>query len=98
MAALTPTITNTEYAGEKQRLTISVSPSSAVDTIDLSSYCSSIDGAVCTMTAGVDANLGPTQLSITGSTSLVLRTFNFSGTSATDWTGAAAKIQAVVNL
>lgn len=97
MAALTPTVTNTEYAGEKQTLVIDVTPSSASDTVDLSSYCSSIDGIVGQINAGLDAAFTYIQVSFSGTT-VTIASFEQDGTAATDWTSVGVTLIAEVNL
>lgn len=92
MAALTPTVVRkTEFAGNQKIKIITVTPSTATDTVDLSSYFTTIDMALPVIIAGADAALQTVEPSIS-STTLTLYTFASGGTVATDWTGASIKV------
>lgn len=98
MAELTPTIGyQGEFAGHKQIIGFTAVPTTASDTVDLSSYCSSIDSIVASISSGLDAALTMVQPSVSGTT-VTLATFEQDGTAATDLTNAEISCQAIVTL
>lgn len=94
MAAITATLTKrTEFAGKSKLHVITVTPTSASDTIDVSSIVGTIDALIGPphITAGNDAALQTASATFSGTT-ITLVTQAAAGTAATDWTGASVQI------
>jgi hypothetical protein len=92
MAAITPTKQyGGEFAGQKKIKIFSITPGSASDTVDLSSHFSSIDSVMAHLNAGADANLLTIHATVS-STTVTVVTKDAAGSSASDWTGAAATL------
>lgn len=92
MAALTPTkVRSTEFGGRQKVKIFTVTPTTSTDTVDLSSYFSTIDAVIPNIIAGMDAALTLVQPSIS-TTTVTLYTFEQDGTVATDFTGASIKL------
>jgi hypothetical protein len=90
MAALTPTLSKrTEFAGDQKILIFTVTPEADGDTIDLSSYFSTIYGVIGYLTAGLDANLTLLIPSFSGTTVTIAQKKADGATAASDWTGAS---------
>lgn len=90
MAALTPTVVNkTEFSGNVKEKVFTVTPSSASDTVDLSSYFDTILSAQAYLTAGLDANLTILIPSYSGTTVTIVQKKADGATNADDWTSAS---------
>lgn len=92
MAALTPTVViKTEFGGNQKVKIFTVTPSSASDTVDLTSHFDTINGVIASIETGADANLLTVHPSVSGLT-VTLVTKGADGLAATDWTGAAIRL------
>lgn len=93
MAALTPTaVVKTEFGGNEKIKIFTVTPSSASDTVALSSHFDTIHGAWAVLQAGQDAALlGGLTVSFSGTT-VTIASQAENGTAATDWTGATIRL------
>lgn len=99
MGALTATkVVATEFGGDCQLKVFTVTPAAASDTIDLSSYFSTIYGAQAHISAGLDANLTILQTSFSTTTVTIKQLKADGATSADDWTSAAVEVWVVGKL
>lgn len=90
MAALTPTLVVSYDAGagnEKKKI-FTVTPSTASDTVDLSTYFDTIHSAHGYLTAGLDANLTILMISFSSTTVTIAQVKADGATAASDWTSA----------
>jgi hypothetical protein len=97
MAALTPTlvVSMDSSAGKYKTKVFTVTPSSASDTVDLSTYFDTIKGILTPhITTGEDANL-LTAHGTFSTTTVTIVTKDAAGSAATDWTGAAITLTVV---
>ena len=95
MAALTPTLVASidQGGGTYQRKFFTVTPEADGDTIDLSSYFSSIISAIAYLTAGLDANLTHLIPSVSGTTVTIAQKKADGATAASDWTSASITLE-----
>lgn len=93
MGAITPTkVVNTEFSGAAKVTVFTATLAAASDTVDLSSYFSTIYYASATLTAGADAAmLAGLQTSFSGTTVTVVSQEQ-DGTAATDFTGTTISL------
>ena len=93
MAALTPTdVKNTEFAGDVKVKVYTVTPSSASDTVDLSSDFDTLYAVIPVLEGGADAALlAGIQASFSGTTATLV-TQEQDGTAATNWTSATIRL------
>lgn len=91
MAALTPTLVLAydAGAGNVKRKIFTVTPQADGDTIDLSTYFSTIYRAGAFLTAGLDANLTHLIPSFSGTTVTIAQKKADGATAASDWTSAS---------
>jgi len=90
MAALTPTqVVNTEFSGDYKLKIFTVTPEADGDTIDMSTYFSTIVGVVAYLTAGLDANLTLLIPSFSGTDITIAQKKADGATAASDWTSAS---------
>lgn len=97
MAALTPTKVSTisSPGGEYVMKVFTVTPSSASDTVDLTSHFDSIKAILAPhITAGADANL-LTAHATESSETVTIVTKGADGLAATDWTGASITLTVI---
>jgi len=97
MAALTPTLVATidEGGGTYKKCIFTLTPQADGDTIDLSTYFSSIIKASAYLTAGLDANLTLLIPSYSGTTVTIAQKKADGATSASDWTGASITMEVI---
>lgn len=99
MAALTPTVVaNTPLAG-KRILILTITPSSASDTVTLTLATHgvrTIYGVFGQITAGMDADFQALQISFSGLVITVVSK-NAAGSAATDWTSGSIDLILVVD-
>ncbi len=82
----------TEFAGNEKTKVFTVTPGSASDTIDLSTFFSSITAVLTPqITAGADANLLTGHATVSGTT-VTLVTKGADGLAASDWTTASVQL------
>ncbi len=93
MAAITATkVVCTEFAGNEKMKVFTLTPTSASDTLDLSTFFSSITAVFSPqITAGADAALLTGHATYSGTT-VTLVTKGADGLAASDWTGAAVQL------
>lgn len=92
MGAITATkVIATEFAGEVKTKIFTVTPAAASDTVDLSSYFTTIYGAFGHLEAGMDANLTSLQISFS-TTTVTIVSKGQDGAAATDWTSASVRL------
>ena len=100
MAALTPTNVigsrgqSTEFGGDYKLQILTVTPSSASDTITLvraTDKIGTILGVFSELVSGIDSLLATCATSFSGLV-ITLTTYNPEGTAATDWTGASVRL------
>lgn len=90
MGALTATkVKKTEFAGDLNVQVFTVTPTANGDTVDLSSYFSTIYAVIPHLTAGIDANLAFVNASFLGTTVTLSELKPDAATPASDWTGAS---------
>jgi hypothetical protein len=97
MAALTPTLVLVVASpgGEYVEKTFTVAPSSASDTVDLTTYFDNVKFVRTPhITAGADANL-LTAHATNSSETITIVTKGADGLAATDWTGASITLSVV---
>ena len=93
MAALTPTkVVYTELAGGVKLKIFRVTPSTASDTVVLSSYFDTIYGAFAHLTAGLDADLTILQVSFSTTTVTIKQLKADGATNASEWGSAAIEL------
>ncbi len=96
MGAVAATLVKTtEFGGEYKIGIFTITPAAASDTVDLSSYFSTIVGAQGHITAGLDANLTLLQVSYSSTTITVKQLKADGATAADDWTGASIELWVV---
>lgn len=99
MGALSPTkVVETEFGGDCQLKIFTVTPAAASDTIDLSSYFSTIYGAKAHLTAGLDAALTILQTSFSSTTVTIAQKKADGATSADNWDSASIELWVVGKL
>lgn len=93
MGAITGTkVLATEFAGDLKTKVFTSTIASSTDTVDLSSYFSTIYYANTVLEGGADAALIPgLQTSFSGTT-VTIESFEQDGTPATNWTGANVRL------
>ena len=100
MAALTPTNVigargqSSEFSGDYKVQVLTVTPSSATDTVTLvqaTDKITTILGVFAQIVSGTDSLLHTVEAAFSGLV-ITLRTFNPEGTAATDWTGASIRL------
>jgi hypothetical protein len=93
MAALTPTrVVRTEFGGNEKIKVFTVTPSSASDTVDLSTHFDTLHGVKAHLSGGLDANLTVLQTSFSGTTVTIVQLKADGATNASDWTGASIEL------
>lgn len=92
MGAITPTKTvKTEFSGDANIQIFTATIAATSDTIDLSSYFSTIYGAIATITGGMDADFLALQTSFSGTTVTVVSKQEDGG-SADEFTGTTIQL------
>jgi len=97
MAALTPTLVSSiDLGGGTLQLKIfTATPQADGDTIDLSSYFSTIKSAKAWLSAGLDANLTHLIPSYSGTIVTIAQKKADGATAASDWTSAVLNIEVI---
>lgn len=95
MGAITPTQSiKTEFSGAYHLQIFTATIASASDTIDLSSYFTTIQGAIAVITGGMDADFQALQVSFSGTTVTVVSK-QADGANADEFTGTTIQLWVV---
>ena len=91
-AAIATKVVATEFSGDCKLKVFTFTPDAASNTLDLSSYFSTIYGAQAHLTAGLDANLTILQTAFSTTTVTITQLKADGATAADNWSSAAIEV------